>query len=360
MGRLRSGAVTSRDLHLIIPGPLEQRTGGYVYDRRIVEGLRRLGWTVHVHGLEGAFPDPDPTAVAAMRAALESIPAGAIVVIDGLAMGGLPEPVRDHAQRLRVIALIHHPLADETGLSVEDQNRLRCSERAALGPCSGVIVTSAFTAGVVAAYDVPPDRIVVVPPGTEPAPAAAGPGEGRPPALLCVATVTPRKGHDVLVDALERLRDLPWSCTCVGSLDRTRDFARAVQEKISRADLDDRVHLVGERTDIELAELYHGASLFVLASHYEGYGMVLMEAIARGLPVVSTTGGAIPFTVPSEAAILVPPGNGKALADALRHLLTDDAHRAGIAAAARRHADEIADWDVAARSFAAAVDVLTS
>jgi glycosyltransferase involved in cell wall biosynthesis len=88
--------------------------------------------------------------------------------------------------------------------------------------------------------------------------------------------------------------------------------------------------------------------------------MVLMEAIARGLPVVSTTGGAIPFTVPPDAAILVPPGDAKALADALRHLLTDDAHRERLAAAARRHAGEFADWDVAARSFAAAVDALTS
>ena len=352
--------MTSRDLHLIIPGALEQRTGGYVYDRRIVEGLRSLGWTIRVHGLEGAFPDPDPTAVGAMRAALESIPDEAIVVIDGLAMGGLPEPVRDHAQRLRLIALIHHPLADETGLSAEDRDRLRRSERAALERCTGVIVTSAFTAGVVADYDVLADRIVVVPPGTEAAAAAAGPGEGRPPALLCVATVTPRKGHDVLVEALDRLRELPWSCTCVGSLDRAPDFVRSVEEKIGRADLEGRVHLVGETTDSELEEFFHGASLFVLASHYEGYGMVLMEAIAHGLPVVSTTGGAIPFTVPSAAAILVPPGDAEALADALRTLLTDDAHRERLAAAARHHAREIADWDVAARSFAAAVDELTS
>ena len=360
MGQLRSGAVTSRDLHLIIPGALEQRTGGYVYDRRIVEGLRNLGWTVRVHGLEGTFPDPDPRAEGSMRAALESIPDGAVVVIDGLAMGGLPAPVREHANRLRVIALIHHPLADETGLSAENQARFRRSERDALERCSGAIVTSAFTAGALADYGVPRDRIVVVSPGTEAAPTAEGPGEDRPAALLCVATVTPRKGHDVLVEALARLRDLPWTCTCVGSLDRAPDFARSVQKKVARAGMDGRVHLVGEATDAELEEFYHGASVFVLASHYEGYGMVLMEAIARGLPVVSTTGGAIPSTVPAEGAILVPPGDASALADALRALLTDDAHRERLAAEAWRHAREIADWDVAARSFAAAVDELTS
>ena len=352
--------MTPRELHLIVPGALEQRTGGYVYDARIVDGLRRLGWTVRVHCLEGSFPDPDRKAVGAMHVALESIPTGAAVVIDGLAMGGLPGPIRDQAHRLRIISLIHHPLAEETGLSREDQRRLHESERAALELCRGVIVTSAFTAGGLAGYDVPPDRIAVAPPGTQRAPAAEGPGEGRPPALLCVATLTPRKGHDVLISALERISDVPWTCTCVGGLDRAPDFARTVRERVSRTDLDGRVDFVGEQADSVLWELYRGASMFVLASHYEGYGMVLMEAIARGLPVVTTTGGAIPSTVPPDAAILVPPGDSRALADALRTLLTDDGHRERLAAAARGHRDEIADWDVAARSFAEAIDALTA
>lgn len=360
--------MTTSELHFIVPGALEQRTGGYVYDARMVEGLRGLGRTVRVHCLEGSFPEPDEVAVGSMHATLESIPSGATVVIDGLAMGGLPGPIRDHATRIRIISLVHHPLAEETGLSPEDQGKLLESERAALERCAGVIVTSAFTATVLARYAMPPDRIVVVPPGTEPASTTEAErsggvrerGDGRPLELLCVATVTPRKGHDVLADALALLRDVPWTCTCVGSLERTPAFARTVAERISRADLHDRVDMVGERAGTVLGEFYRRASIFVLASHYEGYGMVLMEAIAHGLPVVSTTGGAIPSTVPADAAILVPPGDPKALAEALRTLLTDDARREQLAAAARAHRDKISTWNVAVRSFAEAVDALTT
>jgi glycosyltransferase involved in cell wall biosynthesis len=352
--------MTVRELHVIVPGALEQRTGGYVYDARVVAGLRALGWTVRVHSLEGSFPDPDHAAAYNLTAALESIPDGSTVVVDGLAMGGLPGPVRDQGHRLDLISLVHHPLAEETGLSEVEQKKFRDSERAALEACNGVIVTSTFTAGEVEKLGVPAERIVVAPPGTEPAPAAEGPAEGSPPALLCVATVTPRKGHDVLVSALERIQDVAWTCACVGGLERAPEYVRTVRDSVSQSGLGDRIDFVGERAGKLLDDLYRRASVFVAPSYYEGYGMALMEALARGLPVVSTTGGAIPHTVPSDAAILVPPGDAEALAEALRTVLTDDARRAELAAAARSHAAELPDWDAAARSFAEAVEALTA
>lgn len=345
--------MSPRELHFVVPGPLEQRTGGYLYDTRIVRGLRARGWTVHVHNLDGAFPHGDATARRSLESALAGLDDDALVVIDGLGMGGLPEPIRAQATRLRIISLVHHPLADETGISEDERRAFTEREQAALAPCRGVIVTSAYTARRLRDYGVEPERCRAVPPGTEPASLADGPPPGSPPVLLCVATVTPRKGHDVLVSALASIRDLPWRCVCAGSLDRDPAFARRVLEKVRREGLEDRIEFVGEHGSDALERLYHESSVFVLASHYEGYGMALAEAIARGLPVVSTTGGAIPWTVPAEAGLLVPPADPAALAEALRLVLAPDAsqRREALAAAARDHARSLPDWPAAVARF---------
>jgi glycosyltransferase involved in cell wall biosynthesis len=354
--------VSDADLHFVVPGPLEQLTGGYVYDTRIVVGLRELGWTVRVHNLEGRFPDADPVGLRALRDTLASLPGGARVIIDGLAMGAAPEPIEAHAHRLRILSLVHHPLADETGLSGADRTRLRDAERRALARCAGVVVTSPFTARNLAAYGVAPGRVRVVVPGTEPARPAVGPGAGQPPSLLCVASLTPRKGHDVLIAALERAQDLPWTCVCAGSPDRDPQHAARIRQVVARSGLDGRVRFVGEREGDALEALYRGASVFVLASHHEGYGIVLADALARGLPVVSTTVGAIPDTVPEDAGLLVSPGDAGAFSGALRKLLGPDgaAARARLAQAALRYAATLPTWRDSAVAFARAIDELTT
>jgi glycosyltransferase involved in cell wall biosynthesis len=352
----------SPDLHFVVPGPLEQLTGGYVYDARMVVGLRELGWTVDVHNLDGAFPDVDAIGRRALHDALASLPDRARVVVDGLAMGGAPEPIEAHAGRLRILSLVHHPLADETGLSDADRLRFLETERRALAQCLGVVVSSPFTARSLEAYGVPADRVRVVVPGTEPARPAVGPGPGAPPALLCVASLTPRKGHDVLLGALARVRDLPWTCVFAGSPDRDPEHAGRVKRMVVDTGLTDRIRLVGERVGEALEELYRGASVFVLASHHEGYGIVLADALARGLPIVSTTAGAIPGTVPPDAGLLVEPGDPAAFGEALRRLLgpSGAAVRARMAAAARRHAATLPTWHDSVKAFAGAVDELTA
>ncbi|MBM4183470.1 MAG: glycosyltransferase family 4 protein [Gemmatimonadetes bacterium] len=348
------------DLHFVVPGPLDQLTGGFVYDAHMVAGLSELGWAIRVHNLSGSFPGPDAVARESLGAALAGVPARARVVIDGLAMGGIPEAIEAQERRLRLISLVHHPLAEETGLSALDQQRFAASERRALAACAGVIVSSAYTARGLSAYGVSAGRVRVVVPGTEPVPPAVGPGPGQPPVLLCVASVTPRKGYDVLVSALARVADLEWTCVCAGSLTRDPVCAGAVLGAAARAGLVERLRFVGEREGAELESLYHGASVFVLASHYEGYGMALADALAHGLPVVSTTGGAIPFTVPAQAGLLVEPGDAEAFAAALRTVLDPEAHRRGeLAAASLRHARELPTWRTAAAAFADAVRSLT-
>ena len=354
-------------LHLVVPGPLDQQTGGYIYDARMAAGLRRRGWQVEVHNLRGRFPDADAAAEASLHEVLTGLDDGSRVLIDGLALSGLPGPIVAHRGRLRILALVHHPVSDETGLPAEVRARLAVRERRALAVAAGVIVTSGFTARGLERFGVPAAQVRVARPGTDPAPPATGPGPGAPPQLLSVASVVPRKGHDVLVGALARLRDRPWRCVCAGSLERAPDYARRVRALVAEHGLAGRVRFAGECLRSALDRIYASSSIFVLASHYEGFGMVLTEALARGLPVVSTTGGAIPDTVASDAALLTPPGDDVALAGALGSLLDPDERagaapsgslvgagakrRAELAAAARRQAARLPDWDTAVRTL---------
>ena len=343
------------ELHLVVPGSLARRTGGTIYDARMTGRLRQLGWRVVVYNLDGRFPDADAAARESLGGALSEAPAGARVMIDGLAMGALPDVVRAHGDRLRILALVHHPLADETGLPAKEQERFAALERAALDACDGIVVTSEFTAARLRALGVAAEKIRAVLPGTEPARLAAGPGDEPASRLLSVGSVIPRKGYDVLVDALSRLRHLPWSCVCVGSLSCDPDYAAAVVDQVAERGLDKRI-------EDALDAYYDSSSLFVMASHYEGFGMVLREAVARGLPVVSTTGGAIPEAVPSEAAVLVCPGDAMALADALAGLLAGSEgaeRRTDLAAGARRAAARLPGWDQAGGTFAEALLELT-
>lgn len=358
--------MTGAQLHLVLPGSLGQRTGGTIYDRRIVEELRRAGRIVAVHGLDGRFPEADDEARASLASTLAAIPSGATVIIDGLAMGGLPGVVALHRDRLHQVALVHQVLADEPGLEPTARDRLLALERDALAATRGVIVTSAFSAARVRSLGVDPARIRIVPPGTDRAPRAVGPGLDAPPRLLCVASVTPGKGQDVLVAALARVAGVPWSCVCAGSLDRAPDFALRVQGSVHDAGLSGRVEFPGDRDGEVVAALYRSSSIFVLASHYESYGMALTEAMASGLPIVSTTAGAIPETVPADAGLLVPPGDAGALADALLSLLVDAPGRRGRAAelrsqlgrAGRRHASTLPDRRAAAMHFQSALSEL--
>jgi glycosyltransferase involved in cell wall biosynthesis len=337
-------------LHFVVPGPLDQRTGGYIYDRRMVEGLRALGSTVRAHELAGRFPQADASARAAAAAAIEIIAAGGVPVIDGLALPAfvelpdrLPQPW---------VALIHHPLALETGLTPAEAQAFADLERMLLPRAARVIVTSPRTRRDLGAYGLDDAHIAVVLPGTDAAPFARG-STGPGVALLCVASLTPRKGHVLLLQALHGLRDLDWHLTCVGSAERDPACARSITAAIDRLGLRQRVTLIGEQAESDLAPFYDRADLFVLASYHEGYGMVLAEALARGLPVVSTSAGAIPDTVPEDAGLLVPPGDARALARALRQMITEPELRAKLSAGARAARGNLASWDDATRLFAA-------
>lgn len=338
-------------VEFLVPGDPTTATGGYLYDRHIVAGLEALGWAVRLRRLADSFPFPDRSALAAADRILAGFPDGALVVLDGLGLGAIPAQVEAHVGRLRLVGLVHHPLALETGLEPAQASRLYQSERRALAAVHRVLVTSSTTAAILSDYGVAPTRIGVVEPGTVARPQAHGSGSATL-ALLCVAAVVPRKGHEVLLDALSELKDRPWRLTCVGSLARSPRTFLALQHQLTALGLEQRVMFTGEVGENRLARLYTEADLFVLASHFEGYGMALAEAIAYGLPVVSTRAGAIPRTVPAEAALLVPPGDRLALTQALARFLDNAALRRRLAKAARGAASAMPSWPDAAARFA--------
>lgn len=345
-----------RRVAFAVPGDLATPTGGYAYDRRMIAELQRLGWQIDVVGLGDGFPWPSAAQKALARERLASGPGKFPVVIDGLALGVLPEAAAAVRAQRPLIALVHHPLALETGLSAADAELMRTSERKALAAASAVIVTSAPTARLlVADYGVAEHRITIARPGTDRAAPTRG-GTGGVVQLLSVGALVERKGFDVLVAALAALADQPWRLTIAGDRARNPAVAARLGADIAKHGLGARVDVLGAVPDERIARLYAGADLFVLASRFEGYGMAYAEALAHGIPVIGTTGGATPETVPPEAGVLVPPGDVAALADALRRLIADRAERERLAVGARAAAAALPTWSESANLFATAIE----
>ena len=348
----------ARDCHFLLPGDWHTPTGGYTYDRRLALALREAGWAITPRVLEGAWPWPDEVDLATAARHLAALPDGALVVADGLAFGTLAAVVKPHARRLRWLALVHHPLHLETGLDAADSARLRASEAQALQLARQVVVTSRRTVADVVALGVPPARVAVVEPGTDPVPIPAGPARpGLPVQLLCVATLTPRKGHAVLLQALSGLQHHRWVLHIVGSTER--DPGTSARLRAQAAPLGERVVWHGELPGTALHAHYAAADVFVLPSLYEGYGMVVAEAIAHGLPVVTTDGGALADTLPPAAGLQVPAGDAPALQAALDRVLSDPALRAHLADGARQAAAALPTWAQQAARFAAVLENLS-
>jgi len=333
-------------LHFVVPGDLETKTGGYGYDRAIIAGLRARGWTVHVVSLPGDYPLPSPGDRTAAARALASLPDGGVVLADGLAFGALPEEVAREERRLKFIALVHHPLGLETGLDAIASAELLESERLALLSSRGVVVTSSCTAGAVEALGVGVDRVAIVEPGTALKPAAAGSRGGRLH-LLCVGSVVPRKGHDTLLDALSLIGQHSWELTCVGSVERDSDYASNIVRRCSEPPLAGRVRFAGELAGAALDAAYDSADLFVQPTRYEGYGMAVAEALARGIPAVSTATGAIPELLGDGAGALIPPDDPATLAQTLEHIFSDAVVRARMRDGANRARASLPSWEAA-------------
>jgi hypothetical protein len=334
-----------------IPGDLATPTGGYGYARAVISALRERGWHVDLIDLGEGFPHVDPAPRALARARVAAASAEVPVVVDGLALGVLPDEVHEVARTHCLIGLVHHPLALETGLSPAAAGMLRKSETEALAAVRHVITTHQSTAAMlIADYGVERERISVALPGTPRVVAAPGSGSTTVH-LLAVGAVVPRKGYDLLIAALRELRDLDWRLTIVGDRTRSPQTAAELDRCIDAADLTGRVTCTGAVAETDLAELYRGADLFVQPSWFEGYGMALAEAVAYGLPVIATRTGAAVNNVSAEAGRLVTPGDMAGLIAALRAMISDAALRARCRQAARLAAARLPGWDDTAIVF---------
>lgn len=336
-----------------IPGDINLPTGGYAYDRRVLALLPKHGVDARHVVLPGSFPTPTGADMAETERRLAAVPPGTILLIDGLAFGAMPaEPVG--RVRNPIVALVHHPLCLEAGLTPQRQQRLRELETDALTFARHVLVTSPTTAQTLAAdFGVPREKITVAVPGTDAAPRARG--TGKPLQLLAVGSIVPRKAFDILVRALGPLRDRDWRLSIVGPANRDGQAHTALEAAIAETGLGQRITLVGPVGADTLADHYATADLFVTPSLYEGYGMVLAEAVARGLPIVCTTGGAAAETVPGDAAIKVPPGDERALSQAIGRVLEDTALRRRLADAAWAAGQKLPRWQDTARIVAGVI-----
>jgi glycosyltransferase involved in cell wall biosynthesis len=355
MGDLRTVAVSV--VHVVVPAGIDDpRTpsGGNVYDRRVCRGLAALGWSVHEHAVPGSWPAPTPADLAALREVVAKVPDGVVVLLDGLVASTAADVLVAEAGRLRLVVLVHMPLGD--GPSGAEDADARTREAQVLSSATAVVTTSAWTRRrLLDRYPLSEERVHVAEPGVDPADLAPGTAEGGE--LLCVAAVTPHKGHDALLSALAELKHLPWRCTCVGSLSREPGFVDRLRRQADETGISDRVRFAGPLTGAALDGAYAAADVLVLASRGETYGMVVTEALAHGLPVVATAVGGLPSTLgegPRRGApgLLVPPHDPAALSRALFAWLGDAGLRRTLRQAAGERRATLSGWSRTAEQIA--------
>lgn len=344
-------------VYFAIPGDLYSLTGGYGYDRRLIAGLRDAGIAVQLIHLANSFPAPDKAALEHAEAHLAQLPDGAILLVDGLALGAMDASAIAHGHRLNIIALCHHPLALETGLSPGQQQDLQRSEKRALDAATAILVTSSATCKILhEQFAIPSAKITVAVPGTDRQPfATCG---NHPPILLTVASLTQRKAHDILIAALATLAHLPWQARFVGGAHFAPQWTSYLQGQVIHHKLEDRIHFVGSLEN--LTEEYSQADIFVLPSLFEGYGMAFAEALAFGLPVIAAATGALPDVIPATAGILVPPSDTAALAIALTQLLTQPQKRRQLQLGAQQAAQNLPRWEATCSRVAELIITLNS
>jgi glycosyltransferase involved in cell wall biosynthesis len=334
-------------VHVVVPAGIDDPvrvSGGNRYDRAVCDDLRDAGERVAEIAVEGPWPRPDAGALSSLARSLDAVEDDALVVVDGLIASAAPAVLVPRSTRLRLVVLVHMVFGGE----VFDWGAVpEHDESAVLAVARAVVTTSDWTRRrLLERYPLPAARVHVARPGTEPAPVSPGtPDGGR---LLCVGTLAPPKGQDLLLDALGSLADRPWHCTLVGSPDRDPRFAASLAHRATTAGIADRVRMPGIRTGAALRREYADADLLVVPSRAETYGMVVPEALAAGVPVVATAVGGIPEAVGrtdrGTPGLLVPPDDSAALAGALARWLGDAGLRCGLRDAALRRRETLADW----------------
>jgi glycosyltransferase involved in cell wall biosynthesis len=345
MGELRATAVTP--VFVIVPAGVDDASrpsGGNAYDRRVCDGLAALDWVVTEVPIPGSWPCPDAAALRALSTGLADIPDDSVVLIDGLVASAAADVLEDEAGRVRPVALVHMPLVEGHPPSAR-----RSSEGRALATARAVIATSRWSRQLlVERHRLDPGFVRVAEPGVDRAAVTKGESTGR--RLICVANVLPHKGHDVLLAALSAVDNLDWECRLVGALSSDPGFAERLSTRSSEGGISDRVRFLGPLEGLALNAAYAESDVLVLASRAESYGMVVTEALARGLPCIATAVGGIPSALGRAAdggrpGLLVRPDDALALASALRCWLENDTVRRRLRRRARERRATLTGWE---------------
>ncbi|HEX6759322.1 MAG TPA: glycosyltransferase family 4 protein [Propionibacteriaceae bacterium] len=337
-------------------------TGGNVYNRALVTELRGHGVEVRLHRLPGPWPDGDASTHAELSRALRTAPA---CLVDGIVACGSPDVVAAAVESGHAVTIVVHlPIGDELGLDRARQKRYAVLEAQAIRAASGVLCSSRWSAAELTRRYGRRDVGVAVP-GVAPASEANGSSEaGGTPRFLTIATLTPTKDQLTLVRALAQITDLRWTADLIGSARADRDYADRLRAEIAEVGLADRVTVAGSLVGRELDQRWDAADLLVLPSRTETYGLVVVEALARGIPAVVTEGtGAVEAlqqgaTTQSTATpgTAVPTGNPTSLAAVLRSWLTEPMLRRAWRHAALARRDTLPGWQQTAEAVMAYLD----
>lgn len=326
---------------LITRAPFENLTGPSFYHRRLLAALRELGDESEVVAL-------DAPAAATLA---DRFGDGTVIIIDGAALELAREAIPG-LQARGAAALIHQPTTPGPGAQEARRHELRTFERAVLPGFVRVIATSEPVADRLSTeFGVIRDKIQLLLPGTDRQPRrsvdpAAPPG--GPCTILSIGSMIRRKGHDVLLAALATLGDLDWHLILAGE-DRDPEYAAQIDAQIARLGIGARVERRGALVAADLDAVWNRADVFALATRFEGFGMAIAEAMARGLPVAITNGGAAAQLVPASAGVIAPVDDVAQYAKALRRLVFSPSLRAEMGAAAWDRASTLPGWADQAR-----------
>ncbi|WP_347109722.1 glycosyltransferase family 4 protein [Paenarthrobacter sp. S56] len=327
------------DIRFVVPGNVRHGSGGNKYNAALAKHLSALGETVQTVTVDGDWP----VGSAADRELLaEALDGGATVIADGLVASGAPDVVAVAVARgVKVWILSHMALAEHPAL-----------EGKALAAATGVICPSDHAAQELRAKH-GQHNIVVARPGAGPADIAVG---SEPPRIVAVAALLPNKQQMLLVEALGLLRGLPWTAALVGSPDADPAYAAEVRAAVERHGLQSRIDLTGELSGPSLEEQWRAADLSVLISKSEAFGMVVVESLAHGVPVMVRQGtGAVEALDGSGAGLALQIEAATDLAEAIRAWLGDPALREQWRRAAVQARNNLPGWDATAATVLAAL-----
>jgi glycosyltransferase involved in cell wall biosynthesis len=331
-------------------------TGGNVYNRALIAELRALGIDVRLQRLAGPWPDGDASTHLALARALRATPAS---LVDGIVACGSPDVVAAAVEAGHVVSIVVHlPLSDELGIEPARRERYALLESQAVHAASGVLCSSRWAAAELNSRYGLGDVGVAVP-GVTPAGVARGSQDFGPPRLLSLASLTPTKDQLTLIRALAQLADLPWTADLVGSDRADLGYAAQVRAEIAAAGLAERIMVPGALVGQALDQKWRDADLLVLTSRVETYGLVVTEALARGIPAIVSAGtGAVEAlqegaTTAETPGTAVPAADPQSLAAVLRSWLTEPLLRQSWRRAALARRDTLPGWQQTAEAVVA-------